>query len=152
MNFAMNVLSTSFNTFLVIKLNGVIRMDVITWCIVAMNVVKLATSINFNCWDESNQHKLTYQNNKDKLIEGLPTIRLFQGFYGSQWAMQYTAYVYLTEQLGVNVSWYPSDDHYILLNESFNRPDYPSFYFHWFIQDKADLLFELWHTAMVLAS
>ena len=121
-------------------------------CLWIVCVIRPSTSINFNCWDESEQQKLTYTNNPSKLIEGLPTVRLFQGFYGSQWAMQYTAYVYLREQLGVNVSWYPSDNHYILYNDSFDRPAYPHFYFHWLVDDKADLLFELWHNAMEIAN
>ena len=68
----------------------------------------ICRGINFDCWDPSEQTRITYTNNVNKTIDSLPSVRLFQGVYGSHWAMQYTAYVYLTEKLGVNVTWYPS--------------------------------------------
>ena len=118
-------------------------------------LLSVTKSINFNCWDESERHTLTYEGT-NKTINILPTIRLFQGYYGSQWAMQYAAYMYLTEQLGVNVSWFPSDEHYIFytnFTSTINLTDwYPDYYFHSIVADQADLLLEIWPGAMEVAS
>ena len=57
----------------------------------------------FNCWDESEQATLTFANNQNRTLDHLPTTRLIQGYYSGQWAMQYAAYVYLREKMGVNV-------------------------------------------------
>lgn len=57
----------------------------------------------FVCFDESQQTKLTFVNHAERTMDQLPTIRLIQGYYDSQWAMQYVAYVYMTEKMGVNV-------------------------------------------------
>ena len=122
------------------------------WLILELLVLIFAfvhvRSIHFNCWDESEQRQLTFANNPNKTIDGFPTVRLLQGYYGSQWAAQYTAYLYLKEQLGVNVSFYPSDEHFILYDPDFDRPDYPNYYFQWIMEDKADLLMEVWHTVI----
>ena len=57
----------------------------------------------YSCWDESEQATMTFINNPNKTLDHLPTIRLIQGYYPSQYAMQYAAYIYLKEKLGVNV-------------------------------------------------
>ena len=106
----------------------------------------------FACLSETNG--LFYYNSTKK-IEDLPTIRLFQGVYGSQWAMQWVAYIYLTEMLGVNVTWYPSDIHESLVdpvkyNVSVGK-GYPHYFFDWIADDKVDLLFEIWPVAMDVA-
>lgn len=110
-------------------------------------------AFNFSCFDE--QTTLVYKDS-GREITNLPTIRLFQGVYGTQWAMQWTAYVFLSEKLGVNVSWYPSDDHDILTDpDKYNfdiTPGYPDYYLKWTSQDKVDLLFEIWPGAMHNAS
>ena len=46
---------------------------------------------------------MTFTNNPNKTLDHLPTIRLIQGYYPSQFAMQYAAYMYLKEKMGVNV-------------------------------------------------
>ena len=116
-------------------------------------LVSAVNGINFTCRNETESHTLRYENSS-KPIDILPTVRLFQGYYGSQWAMQYAAYVYLTEQLGVNVSWFPSSEHYVFYEEDFNVNGsswYPEYYFKWISQDESDLLFEIWPGAMEVA-
>eukprot|EP01084_Bolivina_argentea_P047038 86653_1 len=97
----------------------------------------------------------------------LPTIRLIQGYYGSQWAMQYTAFIYLKEKLGVNVTFYPENDPLVLINiyrdytdwcdiHDHNNcsqfPPYPTFYFEDIKNDKYDLLFEIWDNMIASAN
>ena len=101
-------------------------------------------------------NKLHLYIDTNRTIRNLPTILLFQGVYGTQWAMQWTAYIFLKEKLGVNVSWYPSDDHDIMLaplKYNFTDPTpYPDYYLKWTAQDRVDLLLEIWPGAMENAS
>eukprot|EP01083_Nonionella_stella_P181288 648872_1 len=113
------------------------------------------------CWDESERFVLQFTNNANKNITHLPTVRLIQGYYPSQFAMQYAAYVYLREKMGVDVTFFPSND----ANSLFDRYDgytewcddinanqstcsplapYPQFYFEEIKNDEYDLLFEIW--------
>merc|ERR1719295_81010 len=104
----------------------------------------------FSCWDESEQATMTFINNPNRTLDHLPTIRLIQGYYPSQYAMQYAAYIYLKEKLGVNVTFYPENDpnsiNEVVSNTTYNNISYgyPEFYFKEIEQDKYDLLFEIW--------
>lgn len=58
---------------------------------------------NDYCWKQSERSTLKFTNNDSKNMTHLPTIRLYQGYYPSQFAMQYAAYVYIREKMGVDV-------------------------------------------------
>jgi len=120
-------------------------MRVISFIISAVYI--LLVGADFSCWDTSEQANLTFINNANKTLDHLPTIRLIQGYYPSQYAMQYAAYVYLMEKLGVNVTFYPENDPASMppnpgSNASVDA--YPQFYFEEIKQDNYDLLFEIW--------
>merc|ERR1719295_336907 len=102
----------------------------------------------FSCWDESEQATMTFINNPNRTLDHLPTIRLIQGYYPSQYAMQYAAYVYLKEKLGVNVTFWPENDPSKMPPNSTIYGGYPSFYFEAIAQDQYDLLFEIWDVAV----
>ncbi len=57
----------------------------------------------YYCWNPSDRVNLTFNNNPAKPMDYLPKIRLIQGYYPSQFALQYLAFVYLREKMGVNV-------------------------------------------------
>eukprot|EP01083_Nonionella_stella_P105492 303416_1 len=111
------------------------------------------------CLPESERNNLTFANNNNKIMSHLPTVRLIQGYYPSQFAMQYAAYFYLREQMGVNVAFYPDDNPNALFerygdytewcetstaHDCTEHPPYPVFYYEDIHDDKYDLLFELW--------
>ena len=127
-------------------------MSIATIFSVFLVLISSCQAINFDCWDESEQTRLTYSNNENKTIDSLPTVRLFMGYYGSQWAVQYTAYLYLKEKLGLNVTWFPSDQHYVLYDPANVGNGYPDFYFDWMVEDKYDLCLEIWPAQVLNAS
>lgn len=105
----------------------------------------------YQCFSDDELGKLYYVNEPDREINinDLNPIRLIQGFYGSQTAMQYVGYIYLKEKLGVNVKWYPLSDPNVLYKLYYNDtlyPSYPWFYFEWILDDKYDILFDIWDT------
>ena len=101
-------------------------------------------SSDYNCFSASQQKTLTYTDS-GREVDSLPQIRLFDGVYDSQWAMQTVAYIYLQEKMGINVTWYPNGI------EIPNRT-YPFFFFDELANDTADLLFELWSVTYTIAN
>eukprot|EP01084_Bolivina_argentea_P006903 13038_1 len=126
-------------------------------------------SNGYHCWTESERHILKFKNNPNKNITHLPIVRLIQGYYPSQFAMQYAAYVYLKEQMGIDVTFYPGNDPNALFNRYANYSGnwcgynintttnttsntstcspfvpYPQFYFEDIKTNQYDLLFEIW--------
>jgi hypothetical protein len=117
-----------------------------------VSVTTTASSSTFKCFTSENT-EIRYSNSKKKAAS-LPTVRLIQGYYPSQYAMQYAAAMYLTEKIGLNVSFYPSSDPNALSIASKKGelvPGYPEFYFAWIMQDRYDLLFEIWSTMETVA-
>eukprot|EP01083_Nonionella_stella_P302636 1044299_1 len=97
-------------------------MILILWMIVSLRLSP-GISGEFKCFP-TKTNIVTFRGDSTQEVP-LPTVRLIQGFWPSQWAMQYAAYVYLTETIGLNVTMYPMDD--------------PNA-----ITDKYDMLFEMW--------
>ena len=111
-------------------------------CVIFVGCVSNTDGSDYNCWHESEQRNATYVNSST-LITNLPTIRLFEGYYPSQSAMQFAAYIYLQEKMGVNVEWYKPE----------NPTDrYPHYFFQDIVNNSADLLFEMWPQPMADAS
>eukprot|EP01083_Nonionella_stella_P072585 195759_1 len=126
----------------------------------------LSATAGYHCWDESERTaSLTFTNNPNRTMTHLPTIKLMQGYYGSQFAMQYAAYVYLKEKQGVDVVFYPDNDPNALFDRyagyiSSNwcgvnnattcipHAPYPQFYFEEIKHDNYDLLMEIWDIAV----
>eukprot|EP01083_Nonionella_stella_P229974 813384_1 len=109
-----------------------------------------AASNQFYCFHPTDRKEIKYSNVHNKSIDQLPTIRFIQGFWGSQWATQYAAFIYLKEKMGVSVDWYPQQegniiDPEILFNFEFEEKDTdPAFYWNWIEKDKYDVVFEQW--------
>eukprot|EP01083_Nonionella_stella_P033815 92537_1 len=61
---------------------------------------------DFWCWPQSERTSLRFVNN-NKSMDHLPNIRFIQGYWDSQWAVQYIAYLYLKEKMGLNVEFFP---------------------------------------------
>ena len=79
-------------------------MNMIITIFLIIFIQELSCSDNYHCWEPSERKILTFENNPYKNMTHLPTIRLIDGAYPSQNAMQYAAYVYLREKMGVDVS------------------------------------------------
>eukprot|EP01084_Bolivina_argentea_P160107 278829_1 len=103
----------------------------------------LTCNSNWQCFDT--KPTITYKNNVNVTVDSLPTVRIMQGWWGSQFAAQYLAYVYLADVIGVNVTFFPgppgSIDLYLSDNLGYT---YPEFYYQFIEEDKYDLLFEDW--------
>ena len=88
---------------------------------------------------------LTYKNTGNK-IENLWKGRIMTPGYNSQNAMNYIAYVFLTEILGMDVSFYPYDEPQFITDFDINGENYiyPLYYFEFIENDDVDLHFETW--------
>ena len=120
---------------------------------------------DYYCWEQSERSILKFKNNPQKNMTDLPQIKLIQGYYPSQFAMQYAAYVYLKEKMGVDVTFYPDNDPNALFDRYRGYIDwclegnasadcsiyapYPEFYFYDIDNDEYDLLFEIWDVMML---
>ena len=65
--------------------------------------INLSNADEQHCWPASERKTLTFINNANKNMTHLTTVRLIEGYYPSQFAMQYAAYVYLKEKMGIDV-------------------------------------------------
>eukprot|EP01084_Bolivina_argentea_P263231 445436_1 len=126
--------------------------------LIYINIVLPQTNDNYYCWDESERYTLKFHNSS-KNITFLPTLRMLQGYYSSQFALQYVAYTYLREKMGIDVTFYPSNDPNSLIDRYIGYthwcretsshycspyPPFPQFYFEYIANDEYDLLFEIW--------
>jgi len=86
-------------------------------------------------------------------ITNLPQVRLMMCGYESQCALQFAAYLFMREQLGINVTFYPTldyDDIWSGAHWNWSAElAYPRKYFEWLADDEGDLQFEIWETQMM---
>ena len=61
------------------------------------------SSFEYQCWNASEQKVVYYQNAPNVKVD-LPTVRITQGWWGSQFATHFLAKMYLEEKMGVKVS------------------------------------------------
>jgi hypothetical protein len=111
--------------------------------ITALSVV--AVQSEFQCFNDSVRAKITFKNNPDKEVPDLWTVRIMQGTYASQWALEYGAYMFMREMLGINATFYPTDDP----DAAWGLTDgtgagYPANYFAWLKNDEMDINYEFW--------
>jgi ABC-type proline/glycine betaine transport system substrate-binding protein len=106
---------------------------------------------SFQCLAESERKTITFANNQGVAVPGLWKVRIMQGSYGSQYAMEYAAYLFMKEMLGIDVTFYPTHDASLGWSYQANNPDndpedkgYPENYFAWLARDVNDLNFEFW--------
>eukprot|EP01083_Nonionella_stella_P048610 129831_1 len=110
--------------------------------IVLMFYHAIAQDGDFSCWPESERTSLRFANTNNS-IDHLPTIRFIQGYWDSQWALQYIGYLYLKEKMGLNVEFFPKLSSGLSLD---NLSPYPDFYWQSIADDEYDLLLEMWQT------
>ncbi len=74
-----------------------------------------------------------------------------QGMWGSAYATQWVAYMYLREKVGINVDFFPSDDPGIWstfddnpISEDGTEVGYPAYFWEWLKNDNYDFLLEIW--------
>ena len=101
---------------------------------------------NFECFAAKKNH---FANEPHAEITNLPQVRVMMCGYESQCALNFAAYLFMREQLGMNVTFYPTLDYdNIWAGEYWNdwsHPeglDYPRKYFEWLADDEGDLQFE----------
>eukprot|EP01084_Bolivina_argentea_P067132 122334_1 len=93
---------------------------------------------DFHCWPQSERTILTFVNS-NKSMEQFPTIRFIQGYYDSQWALQYIGYLYVKEKMGLNVEFFPKLSSGLTLD---NLSPYPNFYWNEIANNNYDILLE----------
>jgi len=112
----------------------------------------------FECFPAEEQKKNYFANANyvNEIPEGvLPQVRLLMCGYESQCALQFAAYLYMREKLGMNVTFYPTLDydsvwHSVHWNVTqTGGAGYPRKYFEWLADDEGDLQFEIWQTQMM---
>eukprot|EP01084_Bolivina_argentea_P173420 300369_1 len=94
----------------------------------------------FHCWPQSERKMLTFDNS-NKSMEQFPTIRFIQGYWDSQWALQYIGYLYVKEKMGLNVEFFPKLSSGLTLD---NFSPYPDFYWDEIANNNYDILLEQW--------
>merc|ERR1719486_595509 len=106
---------------------------------------------NFSCF--ADKKKNYFANAPTVEITNLPQVRLMMCGYESQCALQFAAYLFMREQLGVNVTFYPTLDYDDIWGDAhwnWSAPlAYPRKYFEWLADDEGDLQFEIWQTQML---
>jgi hypothetical protein len=110
---------------------------------------------SFQCF--SDPKVITYQNDPEKPVTDLPQVRVMQCGYSSQCALNMVAYLFMKEKLGMNVTFYPTDDYSKVWNGEFwdnwnGSNAYPRNYFEWLWADKMDVNFEFWPTQLYRTS
>jgi len=106
---------------------------------------------DFECFED--KKKNYFANEPYAEITNLPQVRLMMCGYESQCALQFAAYLFMREKLGINVTFYPTLDYDdIWSGEHWNWSAtlaYPRKYFEWLADDEGDLQFEIWGTQMM---
>ena len=57
---------------------------------------------NFKCLDDSKRKTITFANNASKKVDILPTIRIMQAAWTSQYSTHFAAAMFMREYLGMN--------------------------------------------------
>lgn len=104
---------------------------------------------NFQCFDDK---KVNYfQNDPDtEIYEGiLPQMRILQGGWESQSALNFAAALFMKEKLGMNITFWPTVDPDLVWYGQFwdnwnGSQAYPRNYFAWLADDEMDFTFEFW--------
>jgi len=106
---------------------------------------------DFECFGE--KKKNYFANEPYAEITNLPQVRLMMCGYESQCALQFAAYLFMSEKLGMNVTFYPTLDYDNIWSaehwDDWKTLAYPRKYFEWLADDEGDLQFEIWPTQML---
>ena len=68
-----------------------------------VEIAKSSSDFHYQCWSDAEQ-KVVYYENAPNVKVDLPTVRMNQAWWGSQFATHYLAKIYLEEKMGVKVS------------------------------------------------
>jgi len=105
----------------------------------------------FQCLDSTTKNY--FANSPHAEITNLPQVRVMMCGYESQCALQFAAFLFMRERLGMNVTFYPTldyDDIWSGAHWNWSAPlAYPRKYFEWLADDEGDLQFEIWQTQMM---
>ena len=69
----------------------------------SFEITKSSSEFDYKCWSDAEQKVIYYQNAPNVTVD-LPTVRITQGWWGSQFATHFLAKMYLEEKMGVKVS------------------------------------------------
>jgi len=102
---------------------------------------------NYQCLDDPKT--IFYENAPEVEVDILPSVRMMMCGYSSQCALNMVAYLFMKEKLGMNMSFYPTNDYDSVWNGEFWQDwedpfAYPKFYFEWLYNDSMDLNMEFW--------
>ncbi len=108
---------------------------------------------NFQCLDDPKV--IHYANARDgeepeEVAEHvLPSVRVMMCGYSSSCALNMVTYLFMKERLGMDMSFWPTDDYDAVWNGEFwqdwtDPVAYPKYYFEWLYNDSMDLNMEFW--------
>jgi hypothetical protein len=110
-------------------------------------ILSLLTSVSsLLCPDLNLPRKEIVFQNTGELVPDLWQGRIMTPGYNSQYALNYIAYVFLQELLGMNVTFYPYDEPQFIAKYEINGENfsYPKYYFEFIKNDDVDMEFEVW--------
>merc|ERR1719187_1078314 len=107
---------------------------------------------DYQCLD--NPKEIMFEGTNRSATHVLPTVRVMMCGYSSQCAPNVLAYLFMKEKLGMNVTWYPTDDYDRVWDGEFWQDwvdpfAYPKYYFEWLYNDSMDMNFEIWQVQLI---
>eukprot|EP01083_Nonionella_stella_P056068 147848_1 len=91
------------------------------------------------CFDESERVNLVYQDFPDERVEDIPTYSILTGGWDSQHVVAMIGYILFREKLGVDASFYPSNNYTKYWDYATN---YPYNFEQWIDAEDLDIIFE----------
>jgi len=107
---------------------------------------------SYQCFDDPKV--IHYDNAPDVEVDILPSVRMMMCGYSSQCALNMVGYLFMKEKLGMNMSFFPTNDYDSVWNGEFwggwaDPVAYPKYYFEWLYNDSMDLNLEFWPVQLV---
>lgn len=108
---------------------------------------------SYQCLDDPKV--ITFDNANTTEVDILPSVTVMMCGYSSSCGLNMVAYLFMKEKLGMNMSFFPTNDYDAVWNAEYwgNWEDpvaYPKYYFEWLYNDSMDLNFEFWPVQLAM--
>ena len=123
-------------------------LKVASICCLSIQVAPVLAEVDisgYQCFDDP---KVIYYDNAPEVeVNILPPVRMMMCGYSSQCALNMVAYLFMKEKLGMNMTFFPTNDYDNVWSGEFwsgwsDPYAYPKYYFEWLYNDSMDLNFE----------